>query len=145
MKRHSRPLKIETVIYLSLWVVVIALYLVDVMHRRAQMSQPLLDAPALIHACESVLPFIILWAVNNYLLIPRLLSRNRVALYFVAGRHAHVGWREFQAAPERLSHWLHYRASLMILVPVGYYAQEIDVRRNIDINRSVMLCSIGLM
>lgn len=79
-----RDRKLESWVYAGLWVLAVGLYLLDVMSNRAQMSRPLFDAGVLARMARTVLPFLALFLVNNILLIPKLLLKNRLALYFVA-------------------------------------------------------------
>lgn len=72
----------ETFVYVCLWLGAIGLYLLDIMRTRAQLSEPLVDAAVLRRIAGSLLPFFLLFLVNNYLLIPRYLLRNRIKVYF---------------------------------------------------------------
>ncbi|MDE6339392.1 MAG: histidine kinase [Muribaculaceae bacterium] len=59
------------------------LYLLDVMRGRAYMSERLLDWDTIILMLRTLLPFVVLFTVNNYLLIPGLLLKNKIRLYFL--------------------------------------------------------------
>lgn len=72
----------ETFVYACLWLGAIGLYLLDIMRTRAQMSEPLVDAAVISRVTGTLLPFFLLFLVNNYLLIPRYLLRNRIKVYF---------------------------------------------------------------
>lgn len=78
---HKR--KLENYIYIGAWLVVMALYILGMMRMRSYTSQPLLDWDVLRHILLGMLPFVLLFMVNNSVLIPRLLFRNRYAGYFL--------------------------------------------------------------
>lgn len=77
-----RSRKTENMVYAGLWLLAIGFFLLDAARGRAEMSKPLLDVPMLMRLLRSVLPFVVLFAINNYILIPRLLLRNRLWQYF---------------------------------------------------------------
>ncbi|MDE6125981.1 MAG: histidine kinase [Muribaculaceae bacterium] len=79
-----RDRKLESWIYAGLWILVIGLYLLDVMSNRAQLSKPVFNVGVLARMARTLLPFMALFLVSNHLLIPRLLLRNRMAMYFAA-------------------------------------------------------------
>lgn len=74
--------KIETLVYAGLWILVLGLYLLDLMRSREQMSQELLDIHMLARMATTMLPFLILFLINNCVLIPKFLLRNRLWGYF---------------------------------------------------------------
>lgn len=76
-----RKRRLETVIYIGLWLLVVTLYLLDVMRMRSYTSLPLLDWGVVGRMAATLLPFFVLFAINNSLLIPRLLLRNRYLPY----------------------------------------------------------------
>lgn len=79
---HNR--RTETFIYAGLWLVVTAVYLLDIMRGRSYYADmPLLDSQAAVRMLTTLAPFMALFLVNNYILIPRLLLRNRNKLYFL--------------------------------------------------------------
>lgn len=78
-----RP-KLETIIYIVLWVIVTLLYMLGTMRSRNYPSQSLLDWAAVGHMAEVMATFLVLFLVNNQVLIPRLLLRNRMVLYLGA-------------------------------------------------------------
>lgn len=84
----SRSRKTETIIYVVIWAIVVGLYLLDKMRARAQISLPLLDATVLWNMVHTLFPFVVLFLVNNMLLIPRLLLKNRLPAYFAAAAFA---------------------------------------------------------
>ncbi|MCM1071997.1 MAG: histidine kinase [[Clostridium] fimetarium] len=79
-----RNRRLESWIYAGLWILAAGLYLLDVMSNRARLSMPLFDAAVAARMAGTLLPFMALFAVNNFLLIPRLLLKNRTALYVLA-------------------------------------------------------------
>lgn len=80
----SRPRKLETVIYISLWLLVMVICLLDVMRARSYTELPVVDFDLLRHLALGFLPFIVLFCVHNSLLIPRLLFRNKYLAYLCA-------------------------------------------------------------
>lgn len=80
----SRPRKLETIIYASLWFLIMVLCLLDVMRARSYTELPVVDGDLLRHLALGFLPFLVLFCVNNSLLIPRLLFRNRYLAYLCA-------------------------------------------------------------
>ena len=81
---RTRNRKIENIIYIGLWLVVIVLYLLDAMQIRHSAGKPLLDTTVLSRMTLSLLPFLALFLVNNILFIPRLLLHNRYKAYLSA-------------------------------------------------------------
>lgn len=80
----TRNRSTETIVYLVLWLIAIGLYLLDAMRNRAQMSVSLVDMDVIRHMAHTFVPFLILFLINNNLLIPRLLLRNRILPYFLS-------------------------------------------------------------
>lgn len=80
---NIRNRRTETLVYLCLWVIAVSLYLLDVMRSRAQMSLPLIDFHTLSVMARTMLPFLALFLINNSVLIPKLLFRNRLTAYFL--------------------------------------------------------------
>ncbi len=79
----SRNRKTETMVYAGLWALAIGIYMLDIMRNRAQMSQPLIDHTVVRAILSTMLPFFGLFLINNVILIPRLLLRNRLLPYFI--------------------------------------------------------------
>lgn len=73
--------KTEATLYGVLWVIVVGLYLLGAMRRRAQMSESLLDAGLFFGMAHTILPLFILFCINNWLLIPRLILKNKWKVY----------------------------------------------------------------
>ncbi len=71
----------ETIVYSVLWIIVIGLYLLGTMRHRAQMSENLVDMSVIIGMIRTILPLGILFLVNNNLLIPGLLLKNKWKTY----------------------------------------------------------------
>lgn len=76
--------KFETLIYAGIWLLAVVLSLLDIMRRRSYTDSPLLDLNTVGLVILNLLPFMALFAINNYLLIPRLLKQNRYGTYFIA-------------------------------------------------------------
>lgn len=76
--------RLETIIYAGLWLIAIVLFLLDIMRVRSYTELPLLDLNVVGRLFVTLLPFMLLFIVNNYLLIPRLLKRGNYAGYFIS-------------------------------------------------------------
>lgn len=81
---RQRNRKTENIVYLSLWLIAIGVYFLDIMRGRAEQSGPLFEFHMLERAMKTLLPFLILFIVNNSVLIPYLLFRNKVKSFFLA-------------------------------------------------------------
>lgn len=79
----TRSRKSETIVYTAIWVLAVGLYLLGIIRHRAQLSVNLLDADIFIGLTRTILPLFILFCVNNWWLIPRLILHNRWRLYIV--------------------------------------------------------------
>lgn len=79
----TRSRTTETTVYFVLWLIAISLYLLDIMRSRAQMSEPLLDISVMSAMTRTMTPFLLLFLINNNILIPRLLLKNKVLPYFL--------------------------------------------------------------
>lgn len=77
----SRSRSTENIVYTVLWFISIGLYMLDVIRNRSQMSAPLVDVPALVALARTMLPFFLLFLLNNNVLIPRFLFRNKLLPY----------------------------------------------------------------
>ena len=110
---HRRSKKLENAVYAGLWMLVAAAYLLAEMRDRAQLSgMPLLDTAMLVRMARVMLPFVLLFFVNNSLLIPRLLLRNRYKAYFPAVAIAIMAVWAFQ---------YHMFAQAMEAAPRGHF------------------------
>lgn len=76
--------RLESLIYVALWVTAVALLGLDLLRARSAASLPLVDGGVAVRALLNVAPLLCLFAVNNYLLIPRLLKRGRYGAYVMA-------------------------------------------------------------
>lgn len=74
--------KLENFIYYGFWFIAIILSLLEIMQARTYTDLPLLDAAVVIKFLLGLLPFMLLFAINNYLLIPILLKRGHYGKYF---------------------------------------------------------------
>jgi len=79
----SRKRRLETIIYIGLWGLVVTLYLLVVMRARSYTSEPLLDVTVIVHAALNLTPFLALFWIHNSVLVQRLLFRNRYAYYLL--------------------------------------------------------------
>lgn len=98
---HNR--RLESLIYLGLWLLVAALFLLGVMRSRSMDHLPAINATMLLHTVWRIIPFFILFTVNNWLLIPRLLFANRIRAYFLTALAAILviwGWQYFSFMTE---------------------------------------------
>lgn len=74
----------EAIVYICLWVIVLTLYLVSQFRIRSELNMPLIDMNLFVRMIASVGPFIVLFLINNYLLIPRYLLTNRFGKYILS-------------------------------------------------------------
>lgn len=79
-----RNRRIEHYIYVGLWLLVITFYVLDICRVRYADSKPVMTFAVAAHMFVSVLPFIILFLINNLVLLPRLLFRNSYTRYFIS-------------------------------------------------------------
>ncbi|MCM1522351.1 MAG: histidine kinase [Muribaculaceae bacterium] len=80
----SNNKRVETLIYAGLWLMAIILSLLDIMRARSYTNMPLLDMQTVGRLFLTLLPFMTLFALNNYLFIPRFLKKGFYARYFIA-------------------------------------------------------------
>lgn len=76
--------RLESYIYIGLWSVALVLVFLDIMRIRYADSLSLVDLRTVLKVVYNMLPFVLLFAVNNHLLIPRFLKSGRYSGY-VAG------------------------------------------------------------
>lgn len=81
-ERHHR--RTEALVYTGLWLIAIVIYLLDHISNKSQYNGPLLCAHSLQSIARTMFPLLTLFAVNNFILIPRLLKKNRLPAYLVA-------------------------------------------------------------
>lgn len=79
----TRKRKIESLVYLGLWLLVVTIVLLDIVRSRSLTSQPLLDNGVITLVGRTLFPFLVLFLVNNCILIPKLLFRSKYLLYFL--------------------------------------------------------------
>ncbi|MDE6498811.1 MAG: histidine kinase [Muribaculaceae bacterium] len=84
MTRILRRRRNETLIYAGLWLGITALLMLDLVRTRSSMDLPLIDMATLWRMVMRIGPLLLLFAVHNFVLIPRLLVRNRMGMYLVA-------------------------------------------------------------
>lgn len=91
--------KIETQIYAGLWLTGIIIYILDIIRARSTAGLPLFDAQTALRFLLDLLALAVLFAVNNYVLIPRLLRRGRYDIYFIQATLTILavwGWQALQ-------------------------------------------------
>lgn len=74
----------EAITYTAIWLIVTALYLIDRISIRTQNGVTPVNLHLFARMALTLLPYLCLFLVNNCLLIPRLLLRNRLRTYFIA-------------------------------------------------------------
>lgn len=84
----TRNRRTENTIYASLWIIVTVLYILDMVNGMPQRFAALSWGQLTMRMVGVLLPFFLLFLVNNFLLIPRLLRRNRIGAYLVAAAGA---------------------------------------------------------
>ena len=80
----DRSRRLETLIYFGLWIVVIGLCLLDAVQARYISGYDPLDWNVIESTVVSVVPFVVMFLINNSVLIPKMLFRNRYQAYFMA-------------------------------------------------------------
>lgn len=73
----------ESLTYLGLWLLVIALFLLGSIRNRSMDSLTPVNDELFIRMAMTFIPFVTLFAIHNWLLIPRLLFRNHLRTYFL--------------------------------------------------------------
>lgn len=82
MTLTNKNRRTETAVYVVLWLIAAALYLLDAMQKRYRMSEPVFNIAIMVDLLKTMAPFIVLFLINNYLLIPKLFLKNRWSGYF---------------------------------------------------------------
>ena len=77
-----RERRVETLVYICLWLIAIGIYLLDIVQTSALHVGPLIDERMVWRILGTILPLFLLFLINNYFLIPRYLLRNRLRAYF---------------------------------------------------------------
>lgn len=78
---NSQNRSIETFTYITIWVVVILLYVLDIMHNRTLQFRSMEGWDICLRTIGSLGPYILLFVIHNYILIPRFLLHNRYGIY----------------------------------------------------------------
>lgn len=73
----------ETLTYIGLWLLVIALYMLVTIRNRSMDSLTPVNEEIFVRMAMTLLPFVVLFTIHNCLIIPRLLFRNRLPAYFM--------------------------------------------------------------
>ncbi len=73
----------ETLTYLGLWLMVTALYVLGIIRSRSMANLAPVNGEICVRMALAFIPFIILFAIHNWALIPKLLFRNRLRTYFL--------------------------------------------------------------
>ncbi len=81
---ENRNRKIENWAYVTIWFVLVALFMLGMMRRSVTMGQEVNYPEIADHLLRRFLPLFLLFLLNNYLLIPRLLLARHLRLYFVS-------------------------------------------------------------
>lgn len=95
----ARNRRRETIAYVTIWLIAVALYLLNIMQARVSLNLSPLTPAVLGNMALTMMPFLLLFLVNNNLLIPRLLLRNRWGPYLMAAAGVIVllwVWQYFQ-------------------------------------------------
>lgn len=106
-----RNRRTETLLYVLVWLLVAGLYLLDIMRSRYQMSLPTLDWGVLWHLVKMLLPFFLLFLINNCVLIPFYLLKNRFWQYFLLAGGAVLLLWGYQ--------WINFAGSMAHMPPRG--------------------------
>lgn len=75
--------RIETFTYIAIWTFVVLVYVIDLMNNRNVLSRSMMDSTIFLRAVGSLGPYILLFIVHNYILIPRFLLGNRYGSYCI--------------------------------------------------------------
>ena len=84
MTLTNKNRKTETAVYAVLWLIAVGLYLLDTMQKHYRMSEPIFGWGTAIELVKTMTPFVVLFLINNYLLIPKLFLKNRWGSYFAS-------------------------------------------------------------
>lgn len=76
--------KSQNIVYGVAWALIIAVYTMSTMRERSVMGDHVADMHMFMHMSSIILPYILLFMVNNGVLIPRLLMRERYGHYCAA-------------------------------------------------------------
>lgn len=73
--------RMETVVYVSVWGLILCMYVIEGLQFRAGRGLPLITVRSALGMLANLLPFALLFLLNNHVLIPRLLMRKRLRDY----------------------------------------------------------------
>lgn len=79
---HNR--RTETLIYLALWLLACAVYVMAQMRLRMQSQDDVFGPEVFVNLVITFTPYVVLFVINNWLLIPRLLLHSKNVKYLVA-------------------------------------------------------------
>lgn len=75
--------RIESRVYLGLWALVISIFLLDAFQSNID-DMPALNTGVIMHGVMRLAPFVTLFAINNFVLIPRWFKSNRYGYYLAS-------------------------------------------------------------
>ena len=78
---NSQNRRVETFTYIAIWVIVIMIYLIDIVHNRTLFHRSMKGWEIFIRAIASIGPYLLLFIIHNYILIPRFLLNNKYIIY----------------------------------------------------------------
>lgn len=84
MPISKRNRKNETLCYVALWCLVLAFYILNDINYSNDLGRPAVSTNLLSDIIRTFGTFFVLFVINNFVLIPRLLLRNRYSWYFLA-------------------------------------------------------------
>lgn len=122
-----RNRRTETILYVLVWLVVAGLYMLDIVRSRYQLSLTPVDWSVFVRMGGMLLPFFLLFILNNYVLIPIFLLKNRLWQYFVLAAVAvSVLWifqyiHFMNTAPQIPHHYLGPPPRVRPLIPLPLY------------------------
>ena len=80
---ETKNRRLETWVYVTIWFVILALWTLDVVRSRASVGLPADYGEIATHLFRRFLPLGLLFLLNNFLLIPRLLLSGHTRCYFI--------------------------------------------------------------
>lgn len=95
----SNNKRLETIIYVCFWLIAILLFTLDIIQSNGYSGVTHFNHVAIGHLCLTILPLITLFAINNYILIPKLLKKGMYVRYFISALLLIVAiwiWQNFQ-------------------------------------------------
>lgn len=84
MPISKRNRKNETLCYVVLWCLVLAFYILNDINESNDLGRPTVGTRLFADIVRTFGTFFVLFIINNFVLIPRLLLRNRYIWYFIA-------------------------------------------------------------